>query len=284
LDDLVKDCRGECVQGYRYEKNTVTLLAFLVPGEYRLALYYRQMSKVESQWLSSKLAYLPYTFSLMLEPLYETEDRFNCKAARLPHSLNIAGLLDAETYLNYRERVMLDLQGVSQSIAFTLAKDAVFRVVTTEPEGVDIDLKLTTSDDTQLVQSNVVGGSEGILIELKAGDYKLKISYNNTVIKSPQKLFCASYLLEIGIRTQTLTRQITDFYSLDSCQDETAAIDAAFSPLQDSLKGAKDASFIMNPNKSSSFRLPTDPLKGEQVIYSYEFELTQSAYVNFGEL
>lgn len=270
------------MQGYRYEKNSVHLLAFLVPGDYRIALYYKQMTRVESQWLATKLVYLPYTFNIFIEPLYETEDRFNCKAARLPHSLNIPGLLDAETFLNYKERVMLDLQGVAQAVAFDLAKDAVVRVVTTEPEGTDIDIIIETSDGTQLAQSNSIGGSEGITIEAKAGQYILRVIYSNTVVKNPEKLFCATYLLEIGIKPQTSAKDFTDFYKLSFCEDQTAALNAALSPLEDRLKASKDATFILSPDKEGVFLLPTDPKLGETVVYSYEFELVRPTYVNFG--
>jgi hypothetical protein len=275
------DCKGECVQGYRYEKNTVSLLAFLVPGEYRLALFYKQMTRVESEWLTAQLVNLPYSFHLNMQPLFETEDRHNCRAARLPHSLNIPGLLDAESYLNYRERVMLDLQGVSQTVAFTLAEEAVVRVVTTAPDGIDVDLTLTAADDSQVTRSTAVSGAEGLVVELPTGAYKLKLNYGNSLVKSPQKLFCVTYLLEIGIRPVSSVHLFTDFYNLDLCEDSTAAIDASFAPMEDRLKASKMGSFVLSPTKT--FRLPVDPTAGDAVVYSYEFELTRPVYLNFGK-
>lgn len=284
ITSLEKDCAGDCVQGYRYEKNTVSLLTFLVPGDYRLALFYTQMTRIESQWLATTLVYLPYTFNIFMEPLFETEDRFNCKAARLPHFLNIPGLLDSETFLNYRERVMLDLQGVTQSVSYSLSKAAVVRVVTTEPDGIDIEMSIMSADGSHLGSSNSIGGTEGLTLHLNAGQYILQIVYSNSVVKRPEKLFCATYLLEIGIRPQSSVQDFTAFYKLANCYDSSAAIDTALSSMEDSLKASKDASFILSPQKSGIFVLPSNPNQGETLLYSYEFEVIRSTYVNFGRV
>lgn len=267
-----------CTIGKHYEKNTVTASAMFAPGRYSLAIIYTM--KDNEFDLMRRLSYkVPFTLHMTLESLNMQEDRFNCQAARLPHSFNLPGMIDESGFLRYKDHVLADLYATILMSNFTIQEDSVFRLVTMQPKGIDIDISLRDANDKEVAITNSAGKSEGILKEIKAGSYSLVFSFMNSIAEDPAHVYCETFLLEVGISPFTAVQSLSDNLNLQECRDDTEELNTSFSTLEELKNNTRFNTFLTS---NSYYKLPIKSLKeGEEVIYSTEFTLPLDSYGYF---
>ena len=247
-----KCIEGEgCIAGKFYAKNTLILSTFFNPGKYKLRFY---VDDNELVYLAAKVKFIPLSLSIKFEPLIQTPDRFNCKAVRIPASLNRPGLLE-QGMLHYKSEVLLDLYAGSQYTDFTITEDSVIRVVTIEPMGVDVGLALLDSKGQKVTSSNTIGGAEGILAEISSGTYKIEFVFFNTVIEDSPLRFCETFYVEIGITTNQAVKGLKTAYSLNQCSDDSDELNKIFDTIWDKMSGPTEE-FLIEAGRSSYFTLP----------------------------
>ena len=273
---------GACVISHRTEKNSVVLLTVITPGNYTISIVYIGLSESERSTLKEyQSGNLPFSVNFVLDPMVEREDRFNCEAGRLPISLNTPGLMDDGGYLSYHDNVYADIYSTSLQTHLTLAYDSVLRLVTVEPAGVGVDVRLLSPKGDVLAISETVGGTEGIVVELDKGGYTLDFVFVNSMIANPRHIFCETFLLELDVMPQSAAKSYISAYSLDECGEDDAA--ALASLLSTNVKTLKEkGSFLIEPDQSVYFSLPILSVsKGFETVFSHSFELDKSSYVYF---
>lgn len=190
---LLRPNADECTVAVDARINEAVLSWIVEPGDYTLWIYelYNQTDK-------SVLGCTPFTFSLSLTPFQFNEDLLNCKAARLPTTLNVPGLLGDRGVLEFAEDVWLDYEHPDNAITFNLTTTSNLRVYV-EEHHVDIDLRLSNASG-YLAQSITFGREEAIIMTLSPGTYTLSIKYFDA--REPQ--FCDTFFLMIGIAPLSL--------------------------------------------------------------------------------
>ena len=278
-------CRnvGKCVVGHRSEKNAVTLQSAITPGNYTLWVVYLDMTETEKSVLIEAYGDLiPFSISVSFVPLIEREDRFNCEAGRLPVSLNSPGYMDKDGFLSYHDHIYADISSTSLQSHLSLPVDSVLRLVTVEPAGVGVDVQLLGTKGEVVAVSESVGGTEGILVELRKGEYTLEFGFANTIIENPGQVFCETFLLEMDIMPLAAAQSYISAYSLSQCRDDSAILTSLLDANMKLLNRAEKAAFTVDPDKHSLFLLPIQSqTKGNEVVFTYLFTLQQSSYVYF---
>lgn len=273
--------KGSCLIGKRSEKNAVSLYTVFGPGKFYLAIYFNDMSVSEREMLNDIGGLIPYSIHVNLEPVIEKEDRFNCDAAHIPHSLNIPGLLDNRGFLRYSDRVIVDFLHPLQTTSFELEKPSVVRIVTVEPDGIDIDITFKDVKNNILDRSEATGESEGILREVLAGTYTLEYKISNSLISNPRHKFCETFILEIGISPTDSVKELVRNLGLNSCQDSTQDLQKTFLKIEKELTSTS-VLFEMNPEPNKFYKLPLSSVAvGEEVVFRASFELEVMAYGYF---
>lgn len=258
--------------GRHDQKNAVTLHSVFTDGSFIISIYYK-LGPDEKELLEI-IEGIDYSAHISISPLVERADRFNCDAGRLPHSLNL--LMDIDGFLRYSDRVFADF-AMKQVTEVVISQASVVRITSLEPSGIDVDLLL--KDSTGVVsQSNAVGGAEGLLKELKPGNYVLEVSFVNSFVEDTRHKFCETIILEIGISPIEAVKSLVKHYGLDDCEDNTQEI-------IDIFRGVKSTLETTNVNIFPSNNYFTLPLKslaiGEEVIFRTAFEVPQLVYGYF---
>ena len=269
-----------CLFSKRVDMNSATIYTAFMPGDYAVALFYKGMTDDEREMLNSVYSRVPYSIHVKIDPLFHSEDRFNCEAGHIPHSLNMPGLMDGRGFLRYSDRVIADFKTQVQSTAFSIDHKSWLRVVTVEPSGLNIDIRLLKGSK-ELTRSNVLGESEGIMIELEKGQYELSFSVENSILSDPRHKFCEIFVLEIGISPSSAVTALSSSYDLDTCK-QSSALDELFDSIENTLE--TDGKVVSNVDPSGYFRLPVNKRsEGELEIYSQEFRIPSHAYAYFGK-
>lgn len=278
-------CRnvGKCVISHRSEKNAVILQSVITPGNYTIWIIYQGMTDQEKSTLKDAYTDLiPFSISVSFIPLIEREDRFNCEAGRLPVSLNSPGYLDSDGFLSYHDYIYADIYSISLQSHLSLSVDSVLRLVTVEPAGVGVDVRLLGAKGEIVAISESVGGTEGILVELKKGEYMLVFVFTNTMIENPRLVFCETFLLELDIMPQAAAHVYISSYSLIQCRDDSEVLTSLLDTNMKLLNRPEESAFTVEPDKHSLFLLPLTSLtKGDEAIFTYVFSLNRSSYVYF---
>lgn len=106
--------RKTCLYSKRIDINTATIYTAFSPGEYTVALMYKGMTEQEKTMLDEVYSSIPYSIHIKTQPIFHAEDRFNCEAGHIPHSLNSPGLIDERGFLRYSDLVMADFKSAVQ--------------------------------------------------------------------------------------------------------------------------------------------------------------------------
>lgn len=269
--DKVK-CEG-CLFGKRTQKNAVSLKAVLTEGTYFLSVFY-EFFEDEAEILKDFEAF-EGSLHVTVQPLMLQEDRFNCEAARLPNFLHM--LMDNQGFLRYRDWVYVDLVKNKLKSSFVLDFKSVFRMVSVEPSGVDVGLYLYYNQNL-IGQSNIIGGSEGLLHELDQGYYELEISFENSFLQETREKFCETVLIEIGISPQQAITSFNGHYKLDDCQDNTQELKDWFGSLKNNSLTGK----VQLSPTNTYFTLPVSDLaESEKIIFLSEFFISKSVFAYF---
>lgn len=264
---------GGCVFGKHDQANTVTLNTILTEGSFVISVFY-DLAEEEKNFLEM-VGKVDMNLHIGIEGLVMKEDRFNCEAARLPDSLDF--LLDFDGFLKYSDWVFADFGKKKQSTVFNINKPSVFRMVTVEPSGVDVDLTLYTQGNV-IAKSNAVGGSEGILIELEKGTYALDISFANSFIEESRKKFCETVLVEIGISPQEAVKEFNKNFDLNSCQDTTENLLKWFDSINEQISKEK----VQLNTANTFYTLPISNLaESEEKLFSANFKVPKMVYAYF---
>ena len=264
--------QGSCVFGSHIDKNAVTIYTAFTAGEFEVSIYYSGMTSAERDMLSRVSGKIPFTLHVSLEPLVEREDRFNCEAGHIPFSLNSPGLMDSRGFLRFEDRVIADLRSPKQVSEFKVSTLSFLRVVSTEPLGIDLSIKLRDQENQLVVASEVMGGTQGILQKIPEGVYTLEFSVQNSISEDPSHKFCETFLLEIGISPYSSVESLLEHYSMKSCQDNTQDLKNWFSQLESKL------------NSDQKVNLKPDQVYLVQGGFSSEFRVPAEAYGYFGKL
>lgn len=274
---------GDCSISHGTEKNSAVLYTTLTPGNYTLWAMYLGISDTERATLKEHQGgFLPFSVDFQLDPLPEREDRFNCEAGRLPVSLNGPGLLDSAGFLSYHDNVYADIYATKQQTHITLSLPSVLRLVTVEPAGVGVDMRVFGAKGETVAISATVGGTEGILVELDKGGYTLQFVYEQTMVTNPRHLFCETFRIELDIMPQRAAAAYVTQYGLDSCEDDSETISNLLNEHFTKLKKDGKGGFVFNPVPGTHYKLPLKSIsKGDETLFQYEFTLPASAYVYF---
>lgn len=262
-----------CLMGRQDQQNSVTLHSVFTEGIYTISIYY-ELADGEEDMLSN-IASVDCTLHVSLEPKIALEDRFNCDAGRLPHSMD--SLMDSEGFLKYSDWIFADFSAKMQSTEFTIEKPSVFRVNSIEPSGIDVDLVLKDRKGI-ITQSNAVGGVEGLLAELKAGTFTLEISFVNSFVEDTRHKFCETVLIEIGLSPQEAVKAFSEELFLSECEDSTEELTNAFTGFKETLESK---SVQIYPS-SIYFTLPVSSLsEGEVEIFRGTFDIPKLVFSYF---
>ena len=200
---------------------------------------------------------------------------FNCDAGRLPHDLNI--LMDSSGFVRYSDRIFADFTAMKQVTEVTIEKPSVLRVTSLEPAGIDVDLVIKDSVGV-VAQSNAVGGTEGLLNELKPGTYSIEISFVNSFIEDTRHKFCETVIIEIGISPQTAVEGLISHYDLANCINNKQDLVDALAGIKTTLE---TSNVQINPS-NNYFTIPLQSLSiGEEVIFRSNFEVPKLVYSYF---
>jgi hypothetical protein len=269
-----KKCQeGSCLFGRRSQKNVLALNTILSEGTYTISIF---ADLLEDELKSlNQLKSLELNLHLSIESVIAKEDRFNCDAGRLPDTLDF--LQDSEGFLRYSDWIFADFSKKKQSTSFTIEKPSVFRVVTVEPQGIDVDLSLF-SGKSLVGSSNAVGGAEGLLHELEPGVYDLEISFVNSFVDDTRLKFCETVLVEIGISPQDAVIMFNKKFDLDDCQDTSENLKKWFSDNKEIIAKEK---LQLNPS-STFYTLPlTSISKSEERLFAVTFHVPKLAFAYF---
>ena len=251
----------------------VTLHSVVTEGSYLLSFYYK-LAEGEREMLED-IGGVDYTAHASVNPLIEREDRFNCDAGRLPHDLNI--LMDSSGFVRYSDRIFADFTAMKQVTEVTIEKPSVLRVTSLEPAGIDVDLVIKDSIGV-VAQSNAVGGTEGLLNELKPGTYSIEISFVNSFIEDTRHKFCETVIIEIGISPQTAVEGLISHYDLANCINNKQDLVDALAGIKTTLE---TSNVQINPS-NNYFTIPLQSLSiGEEVIFRSNFEVPKLVYSYF---
>ncbi|CAG9317286.1 unnamed protein product [Blepharisma stoltei] len=273
--------RGSCLFGRRVDKNAVTVYSGFGAGKFAITVFYAGMTLAEHDMLNSLGGKIPFSLHVNIEPIIQREDRFNCEAAHIPHSLNTPGLMDDNGFLRYSDRVIADFLNVKQATEFEISKPSVLRVITVEPSGIDIDISLKNSQGIEIGKSNAIGESEGILKELQPGKYSIEFGVLNSVINDPRHKFCETFILEIGISPNEAVRGFAEFLGMNACEDNTSDLADKFAKIGENLNSTK-SKVDLSSTPGDFFRVPLKSVaKGEEVVFQSTFYLPIYAYCYF---
>lgn len=273
--------RGSCIFGRRVDKNAVTIYSGFGAGKFSVAIFYASMTMAERDMLNSLGGNIPYSLHVSVEPIIQREDRFNCEAAHIPHSLNTPGLLDSNGFLRYSDKVIADFLSVRSLTEFKLTKASVLRVVTVEPSGIDVDIILRNSFGSIIARSNAIGESEGILKELEADKYTLEFSILNSVMADPRHKFCETFILEIGISPNEAVKGLSDFLGLHKCKDDNQELRQKFSKVSSWLNSTTAKVDLSTPANSYHKVALSSIVKGEEEVFTASFYIPIHAYCYF---
>ncbi|CAG9319734.1 unnamed protein product [Blepharisma stoltei] len=273
--------KGSCLFGRRVDKNAVTVYSGFGAGKFAVTVFYYGMTLAEHDMLVSIGEKIPFSLHVNIEPVIEREDRFNCEAAHIPANLNGPGLMDANGFLRYSDRVIADFLNIKQVTEFQIEKSSVLRIATVEPSGIDVDILLKNNQGIEIGKSNAIGESEGVLKELPAGKYTIEFGVLNSVMDDPRHKFCETFILEIGISPHEAVRGLSDFLGLNTCEDNTSFLSEKFAKISESLNSTK-SKVDLSSAPGDFFRVPLKSLiKGEEIVFQSTFYLPISAYCYF---
>ena len=237
--------------------------AVIGQGKYEFSIFYA-LNDEELKMIKNVEGF-DYTLHASVRQVYEKADRFNCQAGRLPHDLS--ELMDSNGFLKFFDSVYVDFYAGVVASQFKIMEKSVFRIHTIEPSGIAVGI--VVKNNKIISQSNSVGGTEGILLELNPGDYTLEISFKNSMINEEITQFCETILLEIGISPSDAVAGLSQFLKLKDCPDSSKDLIKLFSSIQKSVKLEKLEIF---PN--IVYTLPLKSLENEDLqLFVAEFEV-----------
>ncbi|CAG9324770.1 unnamed protein product [Blepharisma stoltei] len=265
---------GSCVFGKRSEKNSVSIYSIFNSGEFSISLFYKSMINEEKEMLDTIGGKIPYSMHMNVEPIFDKEDRFNCEASHIPHSLNSPGLLDFRGFLRFSDLVIADLSVKKQITEFEIFESSIFRLVIVEPSGIDIDVSLYNSEGILIESSDAVGRDEGILAELEEGKYYIEYTFLSSMMTG-EHIFCETFLLEIGISPESATDLLAYHLGLErsKCNANTASLKDAFEKLSESLNSV-DTKVQIDTGKENYYKVPINSINiGEEEVFRTDFSL-----------
>ena len=185
--------------------------------------------------------------------------------------------MDSSGFLRYSDRIFADFAAMKQITEVSIEKPSVLRVTSVEPAGIDVDLVIKDSAGV-VAQSNAVGGTEGLLNELKPGKYSIEISFVNSFIEDTRHKFCETVVIEIGISPQTAVEGLITHYDLENCIDNKQDLVNALAGIKSTLE---TSNVQINPS-NIYFTIPLQSLSiGEEVIFRSSFEVPKLIYSYF---
>ncbi|CAG9318457.1 unnamed protein product [Blepharisma stoltei] len=273
--------KGDCLIGKRVDKNAITLYTGFSTGDFYLTIFYAGMTSEEKEMLKSIGNKIPFSIHANLEPVLDKEDRFNCEAAHIPHSLNSPGLLDSKGFLRYSDRLIADFFSPIQYTEFEISQKSVIRIVTVEPSGIDVDILLKELNGKEIEKSSATGESEGILKVINEGKYRIEYRLANSLMSNPRHKFCETFMLEIGISPFEAVEGLVEYLGLNSCRDDSDELQNEFLKIN-TILSSKNANFEMNADDKKFYKVPIKSIWiGEEEVFRANFNIETTAYCYF---
>lgn len=214
---------GSCVGSRRVNKNQVMLRANVAAGKYALVLLYTADEPLRIFTPNhDSIAGHCSRFVLSLHVDYVRANSIQgrrdsaCDGEPFPSTLNAPGLLDANGFLTFFERVRIDTSVLDQEVTFQLHQASLFRLVISHPR-LQIDIGLfdharealhdftvahRTHDDPGLIGelhgSDRISKDEGIFVYLMPGNYTLVFTVDEAILPPTGYCTLASVAMRIA--------------------------------------------------------------------------------------
>lgn len=172
-----------CVVSHRTAKNEESLHIALTEGSYGIYFVDYQNEGMRN-YIADTVKKIPFSSVIYLYPVEAQDNSVYCDGLSIPDPYFVPYVITEKAIFD--QKIEVNLRNATQDLYFNIDTEEItyVRVTTEQDIGMDVDIKIFDSSNTELARGKDIGATETAVAKVPIkGRIKVQLSYRNSIIR-----------------------------------------------------------------------------------------------------